>query len=101
MKLKETSGFLKDELTYPIDQTSVIEKIGEREIEAPNQQENETIAVIIDPIGREKYFSSDELFNTIIGNLSDDYIGRKFYDDRGSDPLGTASERREEVDISF
>ncbi|KAB1190478.1 hypothetical protein GJR96_16010 [Haloferax sp. MBLA0076] len=46
-------------------------------------------------------FSADELFTTIIGNVSDEYIGRKYYDDRGTNPSAAAVGPRDEADVSF
>ncbi|ELK47037.1 hypothetical protein D320_20409, partial [Haloferax sp. BAB-2207] len=43
------------------------------------------------PLGTETYESAADLYNTILGSVSDDYIGRKFYDDRGADPADSWS----------
>ena len=101
MNVGDLSEFLEDDLAYPIDQSSVIEQIGAIEIEAPDNQETETVSTIIGSVGQETYGSADELSTTIIGNLSEEYIGRKFYDDRGSNPAETASRPTDEADISF
>jgi hypothetical protein len=87
MKLEELQTFLETELVYAIDQTDVLEQIGSIEIGAPGERENETIESIIGSAGQETYHSAGELFETIIGNVSDEYIGRKFYDDRGGNPV--------------
>lgn len=94
-------SFLEGEFEYPIDQTAVIERIGTIEIDAPAQRETQTISEVLGSVGDEKYDSHGELFDTVIGNVSDDYIGRKFYDDRGSNPAEIVSEPADEVDISF
>ena len=101
MKISGLLTFLEDELTYPARQTRVIEEVGPTRIEAPDARETETIAAIIGSVGQERYESADELFATIIGNVSDEYIGRKFYDDRGGIHEETASGPRDETDISF
>ena len=94
MKTSHALASLEDELTFPIDQDSVIRQVGAVEIEAPDTQETETVSTIIGPVGQETYASADELFTTIIGNVSDEYIGRKFYDDRGGNPSGAALDPR-------
>ena len=101
MKISNLLASLEDELTFPIDQDSVVEQIGAVEIEAPDAQETETVSTIIGPVGQETYVSADELFTTIIGNVNDEYIGRKFYDDRGGNPSETALGPTDETDVSF
>ncbi|WP_435366055.1 hypothetical protein [Haloarchaeobius sp. DYHT-AS-18] len=101
MKIRNVLASLEDELSFPIDQHSVIEQLGATEIEAPDAQETETISTIIGHVGQETYASADELFTTIIGNVSDEYIGRKYYDDRGTNPSAAAVGPRDEADVSF
>lgn len=101
MNIRELMKFLEDDISYPIDQASVIGQIGGIEIEAPDRNETETVSSIISSVGEETYGSPDELFETIIGNVSDEYIGRKFYDDRGGNPPETASGPTDEVNVSF
>lgn len=101
MNIGELPGFLEDELQYPIDQASVLEQIGATEIRAPDRQKSETVSAIVDSVGLDRYNSSQELFETIYGNVSDEYIGRKFYDDRSSNATETASESRDEGNMSF
>ncbi|KAB1187753.1 MULTISPECIES: hypothetical protein [Haloferax] len=86
MESHALSAFLADELTYPIDVEGVVEHVGDVEVDAPDADNSETIATILTPLGTATFESADDLYTTIIGNLSDDYIGRKFYDDRGADP---------------
>ena len=101
MKIEGLQAFLEAELTYSVSQASVLEQIGTMEIEAPDESETETIASIIDAVGQESYDSAEELFETVIGNVSDEYIGRKYYDDRGGDPADTAAGPVDEMDVSF
>ena len=68
--------------SYPVDRKTVIEKMGEIEIEAPHGT-NETIGEVLDRVETETFTSTRDLFDVFVGNLSDQYIGRKFYDDRG------------------
>ncbi|MDS0301089.1 hypothetical protein NDI76_20340 [Halogeometricum sp. S1BR25-6] len=101
MKISNVLASLEDELTFPIDHDSVIRQVGAVEIDAPDAQETETISTIIGSVGQETYASADELFTTIIGNVNDEYIGRKFYDDRGGNSSEAALEPTDEVDVSF
>lgn len=101
MNIDGLESFLKTELAYSIDQQSVLEQIGGVEIDAPDDTETETVSTIIGAVGQQTYDSADELFQTIVGNLSDEYIGRKFYDDRGANPADTEMGPRDEINISF
>ncbi|PSP53175.1 hypothetical protein BRC74_04975 [Halobacteriales archaeon QH_7_68_42] len=68
--------------SYPIDRETIIETMGETQIESPNGP-GETIAETLERSGREEFRSAQELTNAFLGTLSDEYIGRKYYDDRG------------------
>lgn len=101
MQVENLASYLDEELVYPIDRASVVEQIGPVEIEAPDQDDSESIDTIIRSVGQESYDSADELYTTIIGNVSDEYIGRKFYDDRGHHGVDTSEGPQEDRDVSF
>lgn len=101
MRVEDVSDLVREELTYPIDRASVIEQIGSVEIEAPDQEDTETVATIIGGLGPETYDTADELYTTIIGNVSEEHIGRKYYDDRGRATTDTQDGPQEGRDISF
>lgn len=90
--------FLEEELSYPIEIDTVLEHIGDERIEAPNVGESESIHDLLDGVGVESFESADELNDTIHAMLPDEYIGRKYYDDRG-DARGDT--RQDEKDQSF
>jgi hypothetical protein len=95
------SDHLERELTYPISHEAVLEQIGSMEIEAPDADRAETVEAIVGTVGQERYESAEALFNTILGNVGDDYIGRKFYDDRGGNPTENTTEPKDEENVSF
>ena len=88
MRLNELSAFLERELTYPIERNDVVARIGEIELESPSdEREPQTVGMALSDVDtNEPYESVEDLFQTIVGNVDDAYIGRKFYDDRGSNP---------------
>ncbi len=98
MEIGQLSDYLEEELSYSIGQSAVLEQIGSVMIDAPDAQETETVSTIIGPLGDQTYDCAAELFETIIGNVSDDYIGRKFYDDRGANPMDGPVDK---TDVSF
>jgi len=71
--------------SYPTDRATVIETMGETQIESPNGP-GETIAETLERSGTEEFRSAQELTDVFMGTLSDEYIGRKYYDDRGDNP---------------
>lgn len=101
MQIQQLRSHLDEELSYPIDQETVVERIGSIEIEAPDREDSETLATIVDSLGRETYGSADELYNTIVGNLNEEHIGRKFYDDRGQQSAHDSEGPDDKRDVSF
>jgi hypothetical protein len=101
MKINELFDFLDDELEYPIDHDEMVERIGDVEVGTPADQKSNTVSTIVNAVGQETYGSADELYKTIIGNVSDEYIGRKFYDDRGSNPAEGESGPTDDANVSF
>ena len=101
MKVNELADYLEGELSYPIERTSVMEAIGDVEIESPDNGRTETIGDTLEPLNEESYSSSDELLHAIVGTLGDEYIGRKFYDDRGPNPEGGEAGKEFPANESF
>ncbi|WP_416840667.1 hypothetical protein [Haloferax sp. DFSO52] len=97
MEFHALPAFLADELTYPVESERVVEQVGDVELDAPDVDDSETIATVLTPLGATTFDSANDLYNTIIGNVSDDYIGRKFYDDRGGDPAESWSALPDEI----
>ena len=101
MLLSELPEHLETTLTYPVELDTVLEQEGHVEIEAPDARDSETIRSVLEPLNRDSFESSRDLFNTIYGNVSDEYIGRKFYDDRGRNPMTTDRGPSDERNVSF
>jgi hypothetical protein len=101
MELNELSEVIERKLTYPIDIATVREELGETEVSAPDAEDNKTIAELLDNVEEGTYNSSTDLFETLLTRLPDQYIGRKYYDDRGSTVPDTDSSNRNEADQSF
>ncbi|MFB6151378.1 MAG: hypothetical protein ABEJ40_06190 [Haloarculaceae archaeon] len=82
MRFKDIYDTFEQTYSYPVERETVIETLGERTIEAPNGS-GETIAEIMARTETETYASPRDLFEEFFGHLGDEYIGRKYYDDRG------------------
>ena len=76
----------------PISREAVHDRVGDVRLDAPTG-EGETISDVSGRCGEEEFASADELHDALVGFVSDEYVGRKFYDDRGSQP----SEPEEEM----
>lgn len=83
MRLTECRAFIEREVSFPVDHESLIDRIGDRSIEAPSG-EPESIAEVLERAGEPSYRSPGEVHATLLGNLGDAYVGRKYYDDRGA-----------------
>jgi hypothetical protein len=68
---------------YPIDTEEIIEAAGDTDITAPTGTPD-TIATVLERTEARTFRSPRELHETILGNLGGQYIGRKRYDDRGT-----------------
>lgn len=84
MKLKELHEDVTDEFEYPVDHETVLAQIGDTTIDAPDGSDSMTVGNILPSDEDRTYETAEDLFNSIYGNLDDSYIGRKFYDDRGT-----------------
>lgn len=94
----DTRDFLEDEISYPIGADAVLEQVGDVTIQAPDSDDSKTIEALLDGVGVDSFESADELNETIHSMLPDEYIGRKYYDDRGD---GRGDVRQDAEDQSF
>lgn len=92
MRLSETRDLFASRFEFPVDREEVMEQVGDIEIDAPTG-EAERIGTILDRTEQGTYGSSEELQDLVITYVGDQYIGRKFYDERG----GTVQSDLDEV----
>jgi hypothetical protein len=81
MRLNEAHPEFVHEFEFPVEHERVVDRIGNRPIEAPDGT-TESIANILERDSTTIYPTANALFATLIGNVDDAHIGRKFYDDR-------------------
>jgi hypothetical protein len=82
MRLSETRDRFISELSFPVQRERVIEQLGDLEIDPP-QGDPETIGEILERADIRTFRSPDQLFDALVSFVGDQYVGRKFYDDRG------------------
>lgn len=98
MEYSDTEEIVDQSLEFPATHTTVVEEIGAVEVTSPSG-DAVTIREILDPVEEESYLTSDALYAAIVGNLDETFIGRKYYDDRGSTTVRTGTE--DESAVSF
>lgn len=101
MLLSNVTEYLDADFTYPVELGMVLERAGSVHVEGANTDDAETLESILGSLGADTFGSADTLFETIYGNVSDDFVGRKYYDDRGSNPPDTEEGPREPENVSF
>lgn len=97
MEYSNMKAVVDDSLAFPAAHSAVMDQVGTVEIRSPSG-DSSTVREILDPVAVDSYASADELYTTIVGNLGDEFIGRKYYDDRGGSIDGTAEGNS---DVSF
>lgn len=83
MRLAETRNTFARKLTFPADRETVLSAVGDEPIDAP-YGDPETIRTVLGRTDESSFNSADELFDTVLANVGEQYIGRKHYDDRGA-----------------
>lgn len=102
MEPQNIRGYLEAELEFPTDLETVLNEIGEAEIDAPNSDASMTITAILGHMNEGSYETPDELREIILANVPEEYVGRSRYSDRG--PAGNRpanGEARDEEQESF
>mgnify|MGYP006875077749 FL=1 len=83
MRLSDARDRFVSEFTFPVERETVLETIGDVEIDGLTD-DPETVEDVLDRTTSEEFHSADDLYDTIIGSIGSGYVGRRFYDDRGS-----------------
>lgn len=83
MRISETRDLFTSRIEFPEEKDAVINSVGDVELESPQGDESESLAEVIERSGVREYSSVDELYDCIIGNVGEGFVGRKNYDDRG------------------
>ncbi|MFQ3285016.1 MAG: hypothetical protein ACI9TI_002291 [Natronomonas sp.] len=83
MRLSDARDRFVSEFTFPVERETVLKTIGDVEIDGLTD-DPETVEDVLHRTNSEEFHSADELYDTIIGSIGSEYVGRRFYDDRGS-----------------
>jgi hypothetical protein len=82
MEYSDLQAVVEELVSFPAGHATVIDQVGSLTIQSPSGN-SITVQEILDPVRVETYDSTTDLYSTIVGNLDDSFIGRKYYDDRG------------------
>ena len=82
MRPSETHELVEREIVFPVVQETLIDEIGNATIESPSGSPA-SIGEVLERADESSYRTPGEVYETILNHLGEEYVGRKFYDDRG------------------
>ena len=94
MRLPETRDLFARKLEFPAPRSEVLETVGDTELSPPDG-ESTTIRAVVERSDVETFDSADDLYDTLMMLVGAQFIGRRYYDDRG----GMSGD--EENEVSF
>lgn len=97
MRYSETLQLFDQACDFPAEHDRVVQQLGDVELVAQN---GDTVKVgeVLALTNESRYESSEGLYTSLVGNLDDNFIGRKYYDDRAGSTSGI-NEVRTEIDM--
>lgn len=98
MRYSETLQLFEQAFDFPADRETVVTQLGEVELSTP-EGDVVTLGDILNRTDEPEYHSPDELYTSLMGNLEDGFIGRKYYDDRAGIESGVEDVRSEDVSL--
>jgi hypothetical protein len=96
MEYSDTMQLFEQAFDFPADRTTVVEQLGEVELATP-AGESTTVGAVLHRTDESSYASPDDLYASLVGNLEDGFVGRKYYDDRAGIEPGVDEVRGENV----
>jgi hypothetical protein len=96
MRLPETRDLFARKLQFPVTRTTVMETVGGTELDPPSG-DNTTIGDVIERCDIAEFESADTLYDTLLTFVGEEFIGRKYYDDRGG--VGQSLDDDQEVNF--
>lgn len=87
MRHSETLQLFEQAFDYPVAYDTVEEQLGDVELNTP-AGDTATVEDVLSRTDESSYRSPEALYTSLIGNLEDGFIGRKYYDDRAGTRSG-------------
>ena len=85
IELSEMSEVFEEELTFPATSEEVIDECGDATLQASGG-DGATVADLVERGETDEFKSTEELVNTLMTFVDDDYVGRTGYSDRSDNP---------------
>ena len=85
IELSEMSEVFEEELTFPAASEEIIDECGDATLQASGG-DDATVADLIERGESDEFESTEELVNTLMTFVDDDYVGRTGYSDRSNNP---------------
>jgi|GEM_PF-3480303 len=89
MDLSEVRDHVDDRCTFPADQETVVDRVGDVRLEAPTT-DTTTLRTVLGRTSETRYPSADAVYTTVVGNVGEAFVGPQNYDDRAGARSGPA-----------
>ncbi len=97
MRLSEVKEYIDRQVETPIDHDTAVDKLNGRRIDCPSGK-GKRVSDALSMDETRTYETTDEIYESVMCYLGDEYIGRKFYDDRSPNMLDNCPPSDEEKD---
>ncbi|WP_424003771.1 hypothetical protein ACOZ4I_05350 [Haloarcula salina] len=92
MRYSETHQLFEQACEFPADHDTVVRQLGDVELTSQTG-DSVTVREILALTDETTYRTPEDLYTSLVGNLGDPFIGRKYYDDRAGSTSGTKTVR--------
>ncbi|MFB6157099.1 MAG: hypothetical protein ABEJ34_04585 [Haloferacaceae archaeon] len=98
MRYSETQQLFDQAFEFPADHDTVVDRLGDVELATP-AGDPVSVREVLERTDEDSYHSADGLYTSLLRNLEDGFIGRKFYDDRAGTGSGVEDVRGDDASI--
>jgi len=98
MRYSETEQLFEQAFDFPVDHDTVVEQLGDVELTTP-AGDVVTVGATLGRTNESSYHSPEGLYTSLMRDLEDGFIGRKYYDDRAGTESGTDTGKSDNVSL--
>lgn len=98
MRYSDTLQLFEQAFEFPAGHDTVVDRLGDVELTSPDG-ETTTVEDVLERTDETTYRSPDGLYTSLVRNLEDGFVGRKYYDDRSGTGPGVADVRGERTSL--
>lgn len=92
MHYSDTRQLFEQACEFPADHETVVERLGDVTL-TTQTGDSATVSEVLTLTDETTYRSPDALYTSLVRNLDDGFIGRKYYDDRSGTTSGAETVR--------